>query len=162
MKFWKNENLSDRYIPSKQKKKLLYIIHDRRKMRGKFFFFIKTKIFDLQYIQINFLRLKQRTKICATDCYVISHRFFPRFFNRDSNALVTYRRSKRNSIINNSGQSSLVVISRSSIRGVERCSWCCAQHFSLLRVLSPRRETSLHPVCLQRGKLGNSVATIMN
>lgn len=30
------------------------------------FFFIKTKIFDLQYIQINFLRLKQRTKICAT------------------------------------------------------------------------------------------------
>lgn len=72
-----------------------------------FFFFIKTKIFDLQYIQINFLRLKQRTKICATDCYVISHRFFPRFFNRDSNALVTYRRSKRNSIINNSGQSSL-------------------------------------------------------
>lgn len=107
MKFWKNENLSDRYIPSKQKKKLLYIIHDRRKMRGKFFFFIKTKIFDLQYIQINFLRLKQRTKICATDCYVISHRFFPRFFNRDSNALVTYHRSKRNSIINNSGQSSL-------------------------------------------------------
>lgn len=72
-----------------------------------FFFFIKTKIFDLQYIQINFLRLKQRTKICATDCYVISHRFFPRFFNRDSNALVTYHRSKRNSIINNSGQSSL-------------------------------------------------------
>lgn len=67
------------------------------------FFFIKTKIFDLQYIQINFLRLKQRTKICATDCYVISHRFF----NRDSNALVTYHRSKRNSIIKNSEQSSL-------------------------------------------------------
>lgn len=43
MKFWKNENLSDRYIPSKQKKKLLYIIHDRRKMRGKFFFFYKNQ-----------------------------------------------------------------------------------------------------------------------
>lgn len=64
----------------KKKEKLQYIIHDKRKMRGNFFF-IKIKIFDLQRIQINFLRLEQRTKISATDCYIISHRFFRRFFN---------------------------------------------------------------------------------
>lgn len=161
MKFEEWKFIGSIYSLETEKKIAVYNSWQTENAR-KIFFFIKTKIFDLEYIQINFLRLKQRTKICATDCYVISHRFFPRFFNRDSNALVTYHGSKRNSIINNSGQSSLVVISRSSIRGVERCSWCCAQHFSLPRVLSPRRETSLHPVCLQRGKLGNSVATIMN
>lgn len=106
MKFEEWKFIGSIYSLETEKKIAVYNSWQTENAR-KIFFFIKTKIFDLQYIQINFLRLKQRTKICATDCYVISHRFFPRFFNRDSNALVTYHRSKRNSIINNSGQSSL-------------------------------------------------------
>lgn len=106
MKFEEWKFIGSIYFLETEKKIAVYNSWQTENAR-KIFFFIKTKIFDLQYIQINFLRLKQRTKICATDCYVISHRFFPRFFNRDSNALVTYHRSKRNSIINNSGQSSL-------------------------------------------------------
>lgn len=160
MKFEEWKFIGSIYSLETEKKIAVYNSWQTENAR-KIFFFYKNQ--DIRFtVHTDKFPSFKTTHENLCNCYVISHRFFPRFFNRDSNALVTYRRSKRNSIINNSGQSSLVVISRSSIRGVERCSWCCAQHFSLPRVLSPRRETSLHPVCLQRGKLGNSVATIMN
>lgn len=71
-----------------------------------FFFFYKNQ--DIRFaVHTDKFPSFKTTHENLCNCYVISHRFFPRFFNRDSNMLVTYRRSKRNSIINNSGQSSL-------------------------------------------------------
>lgn len=105
MKFEEWKFIGSIYSLETEKKIAVYNSWQTENAR-KIFFFYKNQ--DIRFtVHTDKFPSFKTTHENLCNCYVISHRFFPRFFNRDSNALVTYRRSKRNSIINNSGQSSL-------------------------------------------------------
>lgn len=105
MKFEEWKFIGSIYSLETEKKIAVYNSWQTENAR-KIFFFYKNQ--DIRFaVHTDKFSSFKTTHENLCNCYVISHRFFPRFFNRDSNALVTYRRSKRNSIINNSGQSSL-------------------------------------------------------
>lgn len=105
MKFEEWKFIGSIYSLETEKKIAVYNSWQTENAR-KIFFFYKNQ--DIRFtVHTDKFPSFKTTHENLCNCYVISHRFFPRFFNRDSNALVTYRRSKRNSIIKNSGQSSL-------------------------------------------------------